>query len=363
MNAASAEYVKQLLSAVVDPHDGRDLVGSGALRGVGVDGDRVTVDIQLAYPAATWQAELAERVRSVLEADPAIAAAAVGIGTRVHAHQVQEGLKPLTGVKNVIAVASGKGGVGKSTVAANLALALKAEGAAVGILDADIYGPSQPRMMGVSGRPESPDGKTIEPPRGHGVPTMSIGLLVDEETPMIWRGPMVTQALQQLLGDTRWGELDYLVVDLPPGTGDIQLTLSQRVPVAGVVIVTTPQDIALLDARKALKMFDKVKVPVLGIVENMATHVCSACGHEEHVFGAGGGERMAAQYGVPLLGSLPLDIRIREQADGGTPTVVALPDSDLAARYRAIARHAAAQLSLRPRNKSIAFPKIVVQNG
>jgi ATP-binding protein involved in chromosome partitioning len=280
----------------------------------------------------------------------------------VHAHKVQGQLAPLPGVRNIIAVASGKGGVGKSTGAANLALALAAEGATVGVLDADIYGPSQPRMLGIEGKPESPDGKSIVPKVAHGLQAMSIGLLVGEDTPMIWRGPMVTQALMQLLTDTRWQDLDYLVIDLPPGTGDIQLTLSQKVPVSGAVIVTTPQDIALLDARKALKMFEKVEVPVLGIVENMATHICTNCGHEEHVFGEGGGQRKAEQYGVPLLGSLPLDIRIREQADGGIPSVAAMPDSDIAARYRAIARNTAARLSLQARNKSIGFPKIVVQN-
>ena len=276
---------------------------------------------------------------------------------------MQQGLTPLPGIRNVIAVASGKGGVGKSTVSANLALALRAEGASVGILDADIYGPSQPRMLGLSGKPDTKDGNRIEPKVNHGIQAMASGFLIDEDTPMIWRGPMVTQALQQLLTDTNWVDLDYLVIDLPPGTGDIQLTLCQRVPVSGAVIVTTPQDIALLDARRALKMFEKVNVPVLGIIENMSTHVCSSCGHEEHVFGEGGGLRMAAQYGVPMLGSLPLDIRIREQADGGQPTVVAMPDSDIAARYREIARNAAARLSLQARNKAIQFPKIVVENG
>jgi ATP-binding protein involved in chromosome partitioning len=275
---------------------------------------------------------------------------------------VREGLTPLPGVRNVIAVASGKGGVGKSTVAANLALALHAEGASAGVLDADIYGPSQVRMLGLEGKPDTRDGKRIEPKVSHGVQAMSIGLMIEEDTAMIWRGPMATQALQQLLGETNWSDLDYLVIDLPPGTGDIQLTLCQKIPVSGAVIVTTPQDIALLDARKALRMFEKVAVPVLGIVENMSTHVCSACGHEEHVFGEGGGARMAAQYGVPLLGSLPLDIRIREQADSGNPTVAAMPASDLAARYREIARNAAGRLSLRARNKALGLPKIVVTN-
>ena len=313
----------------------------------------MAVEIALGYPARSYHDPLAAQVKRTLEADPAIAQATVSVSTRIIAHKVQEKLTPMPGVKNIIAVASGKGGVGKSTVAANLALALVAEGAVVGVLDADIYGPSQPRMFGLSGRPESPDGQSIEPMVNHGVQLMSIGFLVEEDTPMIWRGPMVTQALTQLLNNTRWRDLDYLVIDLPPGTGDIQLTLCQRVPVAGALIVTTPQDIALLDAKKGLKMFEKVEVPVLGIIENMATHICSSCGHEEHVFGEGGGEKMARQYHVPLLGSLPLDIRIREQADGGDPTVSAIPDSDIAARYREIARKTAAQLALQAKNKAI----------
>jgi ATP-binding protein involved in chromosome partitioning len=353
--------IRQRLHELQDDHTGAPL--ADAVRAVGVDGAKVSVDLQLGYPAAGIIEALTRRVQQALEADPAIASAAVSIGSRIHAHKVQGTLAPLPNVKNIIVVASGKGGVGKSTVSANLALALQAEGATVGVLDADIYGPSQPRMLGVSGKPESPDGKTIVPMRAHGLLVMSIGFLVEEDTPMIWRGPMVTQAMMQLLTDTRWEPLDYLIIDLPPGTGDIQLTLSQKVPVAGAVIVTTPQDIALLDARKALRMFEKVEVPVLGIVENMATHVCSHCGHEEHIFGEGGGARMATQYGVPYLGSLPLDIRIREQADGGTPTVVAMPDSDLAARYRAIARNAAGRLSRQPRNKSLGLGKIVVQGA
>ena len=268
---------------------------------------------------------------------------------RISAHAVQPGLVPSPRVRNVIAVGSGKGGVGKSTTAVNLALALQAEGARVGLLDADVYGPSIPTMLGLSGKPESPDNKSIEPMRAFGVDAMSIGFLVDADTPMIWRGPMATSALTQLFNDTRWDDLDYLLIDLPPGTGDIQLTLAQKIPVAGAVIVTTPQDVATLDAKKALKMFQKVEVPVLGIIENMALHVCSSCGHEEHLFGEGGGQRMAAQYGVPLLGSLPLDIRIREQGDAGQPVVVAAPDSPVAEAYRQAARALAEQLALRPR--------------
>ncbi|HET8554153.1 MAG TPA: iron-sulfur cluster carrier protein ApbC [Rhodanobacteraceae bacterium] len=360
MTQATETRIRDILAGIVDPHTGQPLAASA--RAIGVDGGCVSVDIALGYPAATWRTTLAAMVREALEADADIESASVSITCRVYAHKVQGRLSPLPGVKNVIAVASGKGGVGKSTVAANLALALSAEGAQVGMLDADIYGPSQARMLGLEGKPGSPDGKSITPMVAHGIQAMSIGLLVGEDTPMIWRGPMVTQALMQLLTDTRWENLDYLVIDLPPGTGDIHLTLVQRVPVSGGVIVTTPQDIALLDARKALKMFEKVEVPVLGIIENMATHICSNCGHEEHIFGEGGGQAMAEQYDVPLLGALPLDIRIREQADGGCPTVVADPDSDLAARYREVARNTVARLSLNARNKSIGFPKISVSN-
>jgi ATP-binding protein involved in chromosome partitioning len=357
--SADEALVRRILGDVVDEHTGRPL--AEVTRAVGVDGDKVSVDIQLGYPAAGIVTALTERVRAALEADPAIAAASVSIGTRIHVHKVQGSLGPLPTVKNIIVVASGKGGVGKSTVSANLALALMAEGAKVGVMDADIYGPSQPTMLGVHGKPASPDGKSIMPMEAHGMPVMSIGFLVEEDTPMIWRGPMVTQAMMQLLGDTRWGQLDYMVVDLPPGTGDIQLTLAQKVPVSGAVIVTTPQDIALLDARKALKMFEKVEVPVLGVVENMATHICSVCGTEEAIFGAGGGAWMSDKYHVPYLGSLPLDIRIREQTDGGNPSVIAMPDSEIAARYRAIARNTTGRLSLQPRNKSLGFSKVSVE--
>jgi ATP-binding protein involved in chromosome partitioning len=271
---------------------------------------------------------------------------------RLPTHAVQGELKPLANVRNIIAVGSGKGGVGKSTTAVNLALALAAEGLAVGVLDADVYGPSIPMMLGLSGRPDSPDGKSIEPMRAHGIEAMSIGLLVDQDTPMIWRGPMATSALTQLLTDTRWGDLDVLVVDLPPGTGDIQLTMSQKIPVAGAVIVTTPQDIATLDARKALKMFEKLGIAVLGLVENMAVHVCTNCGHAEHVFGEGGAGRMSAQYGVSVLGSLPLEVAIRAQGDAGTPIVAAQPDSAAAQAYRAIARALLVQLDGRPKLRS-----------
>jgi ATP-binding protein involved in chromosome partitioning len=281
---------------------------------------------------------------------------------KIVSHAVQRGVKLVPGVKNIIAIASGKGGVGKSTTAVNLALALAAEGVSVGMLDADIYGPSQPTMLGITGRPESRDGKRLEPMEGHGIQAMSIGFLIDVETPMVWRGPMVTQALEQLLNETNWRDIDYLVVDLPPGTGDIQLTLAQRVPVTGAVIVTTPQDIALMDARKGLKMFEKVNIPILGVVENMSLHICSKCGHEEHVFGEGGGARMSKDYGIDLLGSLPLDISIREQADSGKPTVVADPDGRVAEIYRQIARRVAVKIAEKQQDHSAAFPKIVVQN-
>jgi ATP-binding protein involved in chromosome partitioning len=353
--------IRSRLAHVRDPHLDLDIVEAGYFKGVrsSPEGTPI-VELLLPWPAAGWadrlQAE-AEAALADLEGSPKVT-----VRWRVHSHQVGKGMNPLAAVRNIIAVASGKGGVGKSTTSVNLALALAAEGARVGVLDADIYGPSIPRMLGVSGRPDSPDGKTITPKRNHGLQAMSIGLLIEEDTPMIWRGPMVTQALQQLLNDTAWDDLDYLVIDLPPGTGDIQLTLCQKVPVTAAIIVTTPQDIALLDAKKALKMFEKVDVPVLGIVENMAVHVCSKCGHAEHVFGEGGGERMAQQYGVPLLGSLPLELSIREQADSGFPTVASHPDSPSALAYREIARRVAAKLAQRARNKSFGLPNIVIQN-
>jgi ATP-binding protein involved in chromosome partitioning len=306
------------------------------------------ISLQAGFPLEGLRPDIESRVAGLLEAQGQ-RLASLSLFSRIASHTVQGVLSPHPRVRNVIAVGSGKGGVGKSTTAVNLALALAADGARVGVLDADVYGPSVPAMLGLSGRPDSPDNKSIEPMRAFGVEAMSIGLLVDQDTPMIWRGPMATSALMQLFNDTLWGDLDYLLIDLPPGTGDIQLTLAQKIPVAGAVIVTTPQDIATLDAKKALKMFEKVEVPVLGIVENMAVHTCSNCGHVEHLFGQGGGERMAAQYGVPLLGSLPLDITIREQGDAGQPVVVAARDSPAAQAYRQTARVMAATLALRPR--------------
>ena len=354
--------VQARLAAVVDPNTGRDLVASKAVKKVVVDAGNVTVDVVLGYPAKSQYAELRRLASEALATLPGVGRVTVNVTHRITAHAVQRGVKLVPGVKNIIAVASGKGGVGKSTTAVNLALALAAEGAAVGVLDADIYGPSQPTMLGISGRPESTDGKTIEPMEAYGLQAMSIGFLIDIDTPMVWRGPMVTQALEQLLKDTRWRDLDYLVVDMPPGTGDIQLTLSQKVPVTGALIVTTPQDIALIDARKGLKMFEKVGVPIVGIVENMSIHVCSNCGHAEPIFGSGGAEKMCADYNVPFLGSLPLDIRIREQADAGRPTVVADPDGKVAQIYRAIARRTAVAVAQKAEDFSAKFPSIVIQN-
>jgi len=301
-------------------------------------------------------------LKEELSAVPGVGNVSIQIETDITSHSVQKGVQILPGIKNTIAIASGKGGVGKSTTSVNLALALQAEGAKVGILDADIYGPSQPRMLGCSGKPDSSDGKSIEPKLSYNIQSMSIGYLIDEDTPMIWRGPMVTGALEQLLSDTNWKDLDYLIIDLPPGTGDIQLTLCQKIPVSAAIIVTTPQDIALLDARKAHNMFEKVGVPVLGIIENMSTHICSECGHEEHIFGAGGGEKISKQYGVDLLGALPLDIKIREGVDQGKPNVAIDPDSDISLLYREIARKASARLSLRAKDYSGRFPKIVIEN-
>jgi len=362
MSETTTEQIRQRLADVVDVHLQKDLVTADAVRDVRIADGTVHIDLELGYPAAGYQEALARAVQDALQGLAGITGIHVEITSNIVSHAVQKGVKPMANIKNIIAVASGKGGVGKSTTAVNLALALQAEGASVGILDADIYGPSQPRMLGCHMKPET-DGKSIEPNVSYNIQSMSIGYLVDEETPMIWRGPMVTSALEQLLTETNWHDLDYLIIDLPPGTGDIQLTLCQKIPVSGAIIVTTPQDIALLDARKALKMFEKVEVPVLGIVENMSTHICSQCGHEEHIFGAGGGEQMARQYGVDLLGSLPLDIAIREGVDNGKPTVALQPDSAVSASYREIARKAAAKLSLRTRDYSARFPKIVVENA
>ncbi len=355
--------VRAALDAYLDPYLGETLGSVQAVRELrAVEGGGYTARLVLGYPTGGYADELRAALAAALSAAGLHAPLTIELESEIGAHAVQRGLKPLGDIRNVIAVASGKGGVGKSTVAVNLALAWAAQGARVGLLDADIYGPSQPLMLGLAGqRPASADGKHLQPLKAHGVSAMSIGFLVDAEQPMVWRGPMVTQALTQLLGETQWGALDYLVVDMPPGTGDIQLTLAQRVPVAGAVIVTTPQDISLADARKGLKMFEKVSVPVLGVVENMSVHVCASCGHVEHIFGAGGGARMAQQYGVQLLGELPLDAHIREETDGGRPTVIAAPDSARARCYLEMARRTAGALARRARDRSSVFPRIVIE--
>ncbi|MDH5331237.1 MAG: iron-sulfur cluster carrier protein ApbC [Aquincola sp.] len=352
--------VSDALKTVVDPNTGKDFVSTRQLKNLKVEGGDVSFDVELGYPAKSQIAALRKALIAAVRTLPGVENVSVNLSSRIIAHAVQRGVQLLPTIKNVVAVASGKGGVGKSTTAVNLALALAAEGATVGILDADIYGPSQPMMMGIEGRPESTDGKTMEPLENYGVQVMSIGFLVDVDNPMIWRGPMATQALEQLLRQTTWGELDYLIVDMPPGTGDIQLTLSQRVPLTGAVIVTTPQDIALLDARKGLKMFEKVGVPILGIVENMAVHVCSACGHVEHIFGAEGGKKMAAEYGVDYLGALPLALAIREQADAGRPTVVSDADGEIAGIYKTVARQVAVKIAGKAKDFSAKFPTISI---
>lgn len=356
--------VQNALKSLIDANTQKDFVTGKSVKNVKVSGGDVSLDVLLGYPARSVWGDIRVLVENHLKQTLSGAGKiTVNVSSKVVPHAVQRGVALVDGVKNIIAVASGKGGVGKSTTAVNLALALAAEGARVGVLDADIYGPSQPTMLGISGQPKSRDGKSMEPMSNHGLQSMSIGYMIaGDDAPMIWRGPMATQALDQLLRQTQWDDLDYLVVDLPPGTGDVQLTLAQKVPVTGSIIVTTPQDIALLDARKGLKMFEKVGIKIIGIVENMSTHICSNCGHEEHIFGAGGGAKMCADYNVELLGSLPLDIRIREQADSGRPTVVAEPDGDISKIYKTIARRIAVKVAEMAQDHSAAFPKIVVQN-
>ncbi|MFT3666494.1 iron-sulfur cluster carrier protein ApbC [Piscinibacter sp.] len=360
---ATESALLEALAAVVDPNTGRDFVSAKQIRNLKISGGDVAFDVELGYPARSQVAALRQALVAAARRVAGVDNVSVGITSKVIAHAVQRGVQLLPGVKNIVAVASGKGGVGKSTTAANLALALAAEGATVGILDADIYGPSQPMMMGLSGRPESSDGKTMDPLVGHGVQVISIGLLIEPDNPMIWRGPMATQALEQLLRQTNWKDLDYLIVDMPPGTGDIQLTLSQRVPLTGAVIVTTPQDIALLDAKKGIRMFEKVGVPILGVVENMAVHVCSNCGHVEHIFGAEGGKRMAAEFGIDYLGALPLALSIREQADSGRPSVVSDPEGEIAGLYKSVARQVAVKIAQRAKDFSARFPTITVSKG
>ena len=357
------QSIQEALKAVVDPNTQKDLVSSRSAKNIKITGSDVSLDVELGYPAKSQVEPIRKAVIDAIKAIPGVGNVSANVFQKIVSHAVQKGVKLIPGVKNIIAVASGKGGVGKSTTAVNLALALAAEGANVGLLDADIYGPSQPQMLGIpDSQPESGDGKKLEPMVAHGIQAMSIGFLIDPETPMVWRGPMVTQALTQLLGDTNWSDLDYLVVDLPPGTGDIQLTLAQQVPVTGAIIVTTPQDIALLDARKGLKMFEKVGIPILGIVENMSIHICSKCGHEEHIFGTGGGAKMCTDYETELLGALPLDRNIREQVDSGHPTVVSDPAGRVTEIYKGIARRIGVKIAEQAKDHSAKFPSIVVQN-
>ncbi len=358
--ALDQQALLQALQTVLDPNTGKDFFSTKALKNLQVQEGDVSFDVQLGYPCKSQHPALRKALVAAAKTVAGVDNVSVNMQTRVIAHAVQRGVQLLPSVKNIIAVASGKGGVGKSTTTVNLALALAAEGARVGILDADIYGPSQPMMMGIEGRPESTDGQTMEPLENHGVQVISIGFLVDKDEAMIWRGPMATQALDQLLRQTNWKELDYLLVDMPPGTGDIQLTLSQRVPMTGAVIVTTPQDIALLDARKGVKMFEKVGVPILGLVENMAVYCCPNCGHTEHIFGRDGGKHMAAEYGMDYLGALPLNMQIRVQADSGTPTVVADPDGEVAGIYKAVARKVAITVAAKAKDFSNKFPTIKI---
>jgi len=361
--AVSESDLLTALKGVPDPNTGADFVSAKQLKNLRIAGGEVAFEIELGYPAKSQHAAIGEALIAAARGVSGVTGVDVKVTTKVVAHAVQRGVQLLPNVKNIVAVASGKGGVGKSTTAVNLALALVAEGAKVGVLDADIYGPSQPMMLGVEGRPESADGKTMEPHVSHGVQVMSIGFLVEADNPMIWRGPMATQALEQLLRQTNWGDLDYLIVDMPPGTGDIALTLSQRVPLTGAVIVTTPQDIALLDAKRGVKMFEKVGVPILGIVENMAVHICSNCGHAEHIFGKDGGKRMAEQFDAPYLGALPLSMQIREQADSGKPTVVSDPDGEIAGLYKSVARAVALKIAQRTKDFSSKFPTITISKG
>ena len=358
--AVTEQVLMDAIKGVVDPNTGRDFVSSKAIRNVSIIDNDVSFDVELGYPAKSQIAGFRKALIAAVKTVPGVANVSVNLSSKIVAHAVQRGVQLLPKVKNIVAVASGKGGVGKSTTAVNLALALAAEGASVGILDADIYGPSLPMMMGIDGRPESADGQTMEPLENYGVQVMSIGFLVAADEAMIWRGPMATQALEQLLRQTNWKDLDYLIVDMPPGTGDIQLTLAQRVPMTGAVIVTTPQDIALIDAKKGLKMFEKVSVPILGLVENMAVHVCSQCGHAEHIFGFEGGKKMAAEYGMSYLGALPLAMQIRVQADAGKPTVVADPDGEVAAIYKSVARQVAVAIAAKNKDFSNKFPSIKI---
>ena len=361
--APEQQAILSELQSVLDPNTGKDFVSTKALKNLQINDGDVSFDVELGYPAKSQLAGIRKALISATKCVAGVTNVSVNVSFKIASHSVQRGVQLLPQVKNIVAVASGKGGVGKSTTAVNLALALASEGASVGLLDADIYGPSQPMMMGIEGHPESADGKNMEPMENYGVQVMSIGFMVAQDEAMIWRGPMATQALEQLLRQTNWKNLDYLIVDMPPGTGDIQLTLSQRVPITGAVIVTTPQDIALLDAKKGIKMFEKVGVPILGIVENMAVHVCSQCGQTEHIFGVDGGKKMAVEYGMDYLGALPLDMQIRLQADNGRPTVVADPDGEAAGIYKAVARKVAVTLAAKAKDFTAKFPSIKISKG
>jgi ATP-binding protein involved in chromosome partitioning len=360
MLMATNDDILAALKSVIDPNTGKDFVSSKSVKNLTVSDGDVAFDVELGYPAKSQIAGFRKALIAAAKGVPGVDNVSCNVSTKIVAHAAQRGVALMPTVKNIVAVASGKGGVGKSTTAVNLALALAAEGAKVGLLDADIYGPSQPMMMGIEGRPESEDGQTMEPMENYGVQVMSIGFLVAQDEAMVWRGPMATQALEQLIRQTNWKDLDYLIVDMPPGTGDIQLTLSQRVPMTGAVIVTTPQDIALLDAKKGIKMFEKVGVPILGIVENMAVHVCTKCGHTEHIFGEDGGKRMAAEYNMDYLGALPLNMQIRIQADSGKPTVVSDPDGEVATIYKAVARQVAIKIASKAKDFSSKFPSIKI---
>ena len=360
--AVTIENVQNVLQTLLDPNTGKDLISTKSVKNIKVDGADVSLDVVLGYPAKSQIDLIQKAVIEAIRQIPGVANVNAHVTMAIAAHSVQRGVKLLPNVKNIIAVSSGKGGVGKSTTAANLALALAAEGATVGVLDADIYGPSQPTMLGIHGKPETIVENTLEPLKAYGIQVMSIGFLIDADNPMVWRGPMATSAMEQLLKQTNWQHLDYLIVDMPPGTGDIQLTLSQKVPVTGAIVVTTPQDIALLDAKKGLKMFEKVGVPILGIVENMSIYVCPNCHHQEHIFGEGGGQKMCEQYGVDFLGSLPLNLSIREQTDSGKPTVVADPDGAISAIYKTIARKVAIRVAEISKDMTGKFPSIVVKN-
>ena len=364
MSDVTQLQVEEALQQYIIPHLNQNLLVSGSVKQIAIQGGLVTITLELSIPAASIKAAMQNAIITLVSGIAGVSNVSVEIGWNIVSIKSQRDMPNMDKVKNIIAVASGKGGVGKSTTAVNLALALLKEGAKVGLLDADIYGPSQQLMLGVAKdkRPDQQGQQYIIPVEAHGLKTMSMGYLVTDKTPMVWRGPMAGSAMNQLLAQTLWGELDYLIIDMPPGTGDIQLTLSQKATVAGAVIVTTPQDIALLDAQKGIEMFNKVDVPVLGIVENMAIHICSACGHKEHIFGEGGGDRIASEYRVPLLGSLPLSMKIRQQVDDGAPTVVAEPESEEAALYGSIARNMVAQLALTAGGGQ-AFPNIVIEDN